>query len=405
MSGHLINLRAYRGELVFAAKNSSENSYTVTAQLLLQRQLGADGVAALAADMERREVCVSFECVTSFNGDHGYPRRTGIDALLCTAIHSLSSSTTAGASKPWSYVALYGFCRAHALACTQTLLALDPAAARRLFAAYDALRHHFGPHARRIEQLFVDMVAQDAACGLDCLSHSLISDVVEGLVVRSVMMHRDEVEELLRLADAPPRQLDRQRLTDTSLRRWVERRCDGPVLTEEAARELADGGSVTIPVHRLVRRQSYKLPGAAADKEGASTKNAKGGAGGNTDGSGAGGGSSADDCGVAETGGGGGDVTGGDDGEDDGGGATATGDAKSPEKDWVKALLANPADDLTTAFVCRTLRTMQHLNIKARFVLYQSASLACPPPSRGEANGGNGGGGSGGGGSGGGGGG
>jgi hypothetical protein len=187
MSGHLITLRAWAGRLLFFAKNSAENAYTRSAQMLLYQMMGGPAVQRLTAAMEERRICLSFECVTSFNGDHGYPSRTGIDVsaeratmsvgwalacvltthlvsclhrlpqiMLCTAIHSLSCE---GPSVPWTTVQILSFCRKHGLPCTQTLLALDPDAARSVFSTYERLRHQFGPHASEVMA-----VSSEVAC-------------------------------------------------------------------------------------------------------------------------------------------------------------------------------------------------------------------------------------------------
>ncbi len=222
MSGHLITIRAWEGTLAFAAKNSAGNEYTLSAQLVLDQMLGREAIIGLIKAMEDANICLSFECITAFNGDHGYPKRSAVDVMICTAIHTV---TELGPSDPWTNVSVFSFCRSHGLPCTQCLYALDEAAAVSVFDAYRGMCHQFAPHTTQLESMFDTFTAQHLFVALESFSHKHVSDVVEGFVVRSTMLSREEMQILLMVQKEGPMPMDLDRLLSHNLRGTVNDAC------------------------------------------------------------------------------------------------------------------------------------------------------------------------------------
>ncbi len=253
MSGHLITIRAWEGRLVFAAKNSAENEYTLSAQLVLDQMLGREAVVRLIKAMEDASICLSFECITSFNGDHGYPERSAVDVMICTAIHTV---TELGPSDPWTYASVFAFCRSHGLPCGQCLYAFDEASAVSAFDAYRGMRHQFGPHATQLESMFDTFSAQHLCVALESFSHAYVSDVVEGFVVRSTMLSREDIQILLVSEKEGPVPMDLERLLHHNLRRAVND-VSGCLLKHEHALSLWErtckegGGFPVVPLQRV----------------------------------------------------------------------------------------------------------------------------------------------------------
>ncbi len=234
VSGHLITIRAWKGKLAFVAKNSAENEYTLAAQLVLDQMLGREAIVRLIKAMEGANICLSFECITSFNGDHGYPQRSAVDVMLCTAIHKI---TELGPSDPWTYISVFAFCRSHGLPCTQCLYALDEVSAVSAFDAYRGMCHQFGPHTTQLESMFDTFSAQHMCVVLESFSHAYISPVVEGFVVCSTMLSREEIQILLESQKEGPVPMDLDRLLCQNLRRTVND-ISGPLLEYEHALKL-----------------------------------------------------------------------------------------------------------------------------------------------------------------------
>ncbi len=231
MSGHLITIRAWEGTLVFAAKNSAGNEYTLSAQLVLDQMLRREAIIGLIKAMEDANICLSFECITAFNGDHGYPKRSAVDVMICTAIHTV---TELGPSDPWTNVSVFSFCRSHGLPCAQCLYALDEAAAVSAFDAYRGMCHQFAPHTTQLESMFDTFTAQHLCVALESFSHKHVSDVVEGFVVHSTMLSRQEIQTLLTVQKEGPMPMDLGRLLSHDLRRAVNGAC-GDLMNYEHA--------------------------------------------------------------------------------------------------------------------------------------------------------------------------
>ncbi len=253
MSGHLVTIRAWEGRLVFAAKNSAENEYTLSAQLVLNQMLGREDIVQLIKSMEDASICLSFECITSFNGDHGYPERSAIDVMLCTAIHTL---TELGPSDPWTYASVFTFCRSHGLPCSQCLYAFDEASAMSAFDAYRGMCHQFGHHTAQLISMFDTFSAHHLCVALESFSHAYVSDVVEGFVVCSTMLSREEIQILLVSEKEGPVPMDIERLLRDNLRGTVND-VSGCLLKHEHALSLWNrtckegGGFPVVPLHRV----------------------------------------------------------------------------------------------------------------------------------------------------------
>ncbi len=222
LSGHLITIRAWEGALALVAKNSAGNEYTLSAQLVLDQMLGREAIIGLIKAMEDANICLSFECITAFNGDHGYPKRSAVDVMICTAIHTV---TELGPSDPWTNVSLFNFCRSHGLPCNQCLYALDEAAAMSVFDAYRGMCHQFAPHTAQLESMFETFTIHHQCVALESFPHKYISDVVEGFVIRSTMLPREEIQILLTVEKEDPMPMDLGRLLSHNLRRTVNDEC------------------------------------------------------------------------------------------------------------------------------------------------------------------------------------
>ncbi|KAG5183559.1 hypothetical protein JKP88DRAFT_348625 [Tribonema minus] len=332
---------------------------------------GDAGLARLAEALEAAHACASFECITSFSGDHGYPERAGVDVLVCTAIHTLS----AGASIPWTQGEVYRFTSEQGLVCAQTLLALDPDAAETVFEQYNLLRHQFGPHSQQVEHFFAACAAPESPqrmVALCCLPHHLVSAVVEGFVVRSVTLAASDAANLLELYDAT--QVDsqvesggesRRLLLSDDVRRGVKDKLQG----ERTGHAGSSQPRVEQAVQDLLRERGYspcvlrpKLSGscqlvdrkkaAAAAAEDAIAENPLIGGGGDRVA-----------ALISEGGGGGSDAGTGDErGEGGRGGGGAA--------QLLAQLLANHADDGATRFVVGVLKTCIQLRVKSKLAHY-----------------------------------
>ncbi|CAM9740672.1 unnamed protein product [Chrysoparadoxa australica] len=253
MSGHLITVRAWRGSLIFSAKNSLSNQFTTSAELILQQQLGVEGTAALTYALEEQHLCISFECCTSFNGDHGYPGRPHIDTLVATAIHSYNENFPVA----WSYLSVYAFCMDHQLPVTGSLIVLEPDLGHIVLDHFEALRHQFDAHSSQVEQLFDTMASTGAACHMKCIPHTLISDVVEGLVMSATFLEPRDIENLLQKSQAPV-PLNMHQVSSHALRSKVLAIAGQPLLSLEHAQQLSD--ELVIPVRRVVSVSKVSLP-------------------------------------------------------------------------------------------------------------------------------------------------
>jgi hypothetical protein len=216
LSGHLITVCVIDGRLFFAAKNSTSNAYVVAAELLLQQLLGTgEQIASFIRALDEARACISFECVTSVNGDHGYPDRPAINAMFATAIHTQEDDNT---STPWNFIAIYEFCRRIGLPCTETLLAFDYATDEKLMNFYAGIRHQFAPHARQVAEFFQAATSEMTAAVMQAVPHeAFISPVVEGMVCIGYELPPSDLQKLLELADAPSKALDMTALHSTYL--------------------------------------------------------------------------------------------------------------------------------------------------------------------------------------------
>lgn len=116
-----------------------------------------------------------------------------------------------------------------------------------------------------MEDFFRQCSRTQQAVALDCIHHSLISNVIEGFVVKSIELSVAEVGLLLEMEQSGPKPLDASRIMCHDLRNAVYRQEKGPVLTEVGAKILCQQQAASEemlfswPLHKLGKPDRISL--------------------------------------------------------------------------------------------------------------------------------------------------